>query len=92
MADLLPNIRLFKNIPVNLYTSSVPPITVGNKILVSNCGETTLRLYAQAAEPVDGDGWVPLAPEEQAVNDAGDSGAWVMSLSEDDSVNVREVS
>lgn len=87
MADTLPNVRLFKDIPVDLY--DVTGITVGTKISVVNLGKTVLKMQTKLTEPVSTDGWWPLYPGEVLTNDTGDSGAWATSLGEDDSVNVK---
>ncbi len=90
MADTLPNTRLFKDIPKDLYAAT--GIDVGVKISVMNCGQTVIRLQTKATSPLPTDGWWPLYPGEVFTNDTGDSGAWATSLGEDDSVNVKVVS
>lgn len=90
MPDTLPNIRIIKDVPLDLYSAS--SITVGNKISVMNCGKSVVRLHTKASTPVSGDGYWPLYPGDVLTNTVGDSGAWATSPLSDNSINVKEVS
>lgn len=87
MADSTANIQLTKGTWQNLY--SLSGITVGNQIIVTNVGNAECRLYAAAVAPVSGVAGIPLPVYKAAVNEAGDSGAWIYCVQEG-RVNVRE--
>lgn len=92
-ADTRLNIKLYKNVATDLYAET--GIAVGTKISVmSNVtkeGSSTIRLSSKETSPGPEDGWRPLFPGKELVNDSGDLGAWALSTAEDDFVNVRVV-
>lgn len=88
MADTLPNIPLPANTWVDLYAES--GITPGTQILTQNIGASNIRLHASLAEPTV-EGYRRAAAGQEAINDAGDSGAWAYSPVVDGLVNVKAV-
>ena len=87
MADSTPNILLTENAWNNLYVLSGIP--VGTQIIVTNVGDIDIRLYAAATFPISSEEGIPLEKKKQAINEAGDSGAWAY-CPQPVLVNVRE--
>ena len=88
MSLTLPNISLPANTWVEIYAAS--GITVGTKILLQNLGNTNVRLTTKATIPIAGDGFKRVANGQQAVNEAGSTGEWVLSPIVDGEINVSE--
>lgn len=88
MADTLPNITLIKSVWVDLYAESGIP--VGTRIIVENLMDFPVHLVAQVSSPVGmPPGFQRVQPNEQKINDEGDTGAWARSVSGPGLVNVR---
>ncbi len=80
------NVKLAKGVAVDLYLAT--GITVGNQIKVSNQTTGDVRLSTSEAGLLNDH--IPIGPYTQALNDAGDPGAWAMSTG-GGGVNVQEV-
>ncbi len=90
MADTLPNLPITEGVWTDIY-AAFPSIPVGTQITVQNLGSNTLYLNAKATEPNVDDGFKALPPFREAVNDSGDSGAWILSNVVDSVINVSVV-
>lgn len=73
MADTLPDVPLTANTWVDLYAAT--GITVGTQIVASNKGSVRFTLAASATAPSDNRG-ITVEPNQQAINENGDTGAW----------------
>ena len=89
MVDTLENIRLPVNTWVDLYSET--EITVGIAIFAQNIGASDIFLSTQASEPTDTDKYQVIKSGVQAINEDGDSGAWVYSLNSEGLVNAGVV-
>ena len=89
MADTLPNLKIVEGVWTDIYTAS--GIAVGTQITVQNLGSNTLYLNAKATEPNVDDGFKAVPPFREAVNDSGDSGAWILSNVVDSLINISVV-
>ena len=81
------NVTLPPRTPVDLYAAT--GITVGAQLRVSNIATTDVRLSTTEDGLVDDH--VPITVYEQAVNNAGDVGAWASAAQLGGAVNVVEV-
>lgn len=73
------NVTLPPRTPVNLYAST--GITVGTQISTLNLTPSDVRLYWTVGAPNASDDHVVLLyGRGMGVNDAGDPGAWAMSV------------
>ena len=89
MADTLPNLKIVEGVWTDIYAAS--GIAVGTQITVQNLGSNTLYLNAKATEPNVDDGFKAVPPFREAVNDSGDSGAWILSNVVDSLINISVV-
>lgn len=80
------NVTLPARTPVNLYTAT--GITVGAQLKVSVIGAGDVRLSESEAGLTSNH--VTVKTYTSATNDAGDAGAWALSMS-GSGVNVKEV-
>jgi hypothetical protein len=87
MADTLSNIKITKNVWVDLYAAS--GITVGVQIVVQNLSSVELKLHTKATTPAVADAvddetgaFSRLLSHGESVNDSGDSGAWAYAHSD----------
>jgi hypothetical protein len=87
MADTLQNVTLPEGSWVDIYSAS--GILAGSQIIVQNIGRDEVRLVTKATEPNDSDGFKILFRGLEAINQSGDSGAWVKSVGVAGSINVR---
>jgi hypothetical protein len=92
MSDNIPNTLLPKGAYIDLYAST--GITIGTKIEVQNIGVDDIRLYSQAASPVNGDtsGYQVIDRGEYMENDEGDLGAWAVCMPCDGLLNIKVAS
>lgn len=86
MADSTANIQLTSGVWQDLYALS--GITVGVAIEVINVGNSECRLYAGVTPPALANEGIPLPVYDIAVNDSGDTGAWIY-CTQPGRVNVR---
>lgn len=86
MSDTLPNVPLVAGVWTDLYAAT--GITVGVQLLIQNLGSNTVYLHSDAVEPIAADGFKILPPTIEAVNKAGDAGAWALSNIVDTIINV----
>lgn len=80
MADTIPNVIVSAKTPTDIYDET--GITAGTKISVKMIGNGNAKLYAGASlvsEPTNTTGFRPIRPDEEWVNEDGDSGAWIWS-------------
>lgn len=89
MPDTLDNILLPANTWVDLYVQSGED--VGTQLIVQNLGAASILLTTKATEPISTTGFNSVAPKYQAINEAGDSGAWAFSPVVDGKLAVRAV-
>lgn len=89
MTDNAANTRLVAGVYKDLYVSE--SIAIGTQIECQNIGVSDVRLYSQAASPVNGDnsGFQVVKRGEFFENQEGDSGAWAMSYSGDGLLNIK---
>lgn len=80
------NVTLPRNTPVDLYAET--GITVGTQLKVSVIGAGDVRLSDNEAGLTSDH--ITMKTYECATNDAGDAGAWALSMS-GSGVNVKEV-
>jgi len=86
MADTRPNIVVAENTVADIYAATVAhpqgAIAVGTQINVKMIENGSGLLYAGAAlagRPSNATGYRPIGPNEEWLNDAGDSGAFIWS-------------
>lgn len=80
MADTIPNVTVAAGVPTDIYAAT--NIAVGTQITVKMIGNGNGKLFAGAAltqEPDNSTGYRPIRPNEEWINDVGDSGAWIWS-------------
>ena len=90
MADTLPNTKIARGVPVDLYAES--GIDPSKRILVQNVGVCDVSLLTQADEPTKEDFNAAkqiVTRGQWVINDEGDSGAWAYCNNTDGLVNVR---
>lgn len=76
MADTLPDIKIPAKTKVNIYAET--GIIPGTQISVHNNSGSDVRLYSGASEPdFSTSGSTLLKSGLSAVNESGDTGAWV---------------
>ena len=88
MTDTLPNIKLTKNVPSDLYAET--GIAVGTRIIAQNIGACDVSLSSQAGAPsLSQDAIHIIQRGEWAINDSSDAGAWAYCNSSSGLINVR---
>lgn len=80
MADTLDNIDIPANTWIDLYANSIiiaGGILVGDQLLIQNIGSADVLINAGAVMPTSTSGYKEIPPSAQAINETGDTGAWV---------------
>jgi hypothetical protein len=80
MSDTLPNVIIPAKTVVDLYAQT--DIITGSKIVIEMIGNGEAKLYSGPSldgEPDNATGFYPIYEKEKALNDTGDSGAFIWS-------------
>ncbi len=88
MSLTLPNVTLPSDTWVNLYTAT--GLSVGKKLLLQNLGSSNIRLTTKETAPAAGDGFKRVESGQQATNESGSTGEWVLSPIIGGEINVSE--
>ena len=88
MSLTIPNVKLVADTWTDIYAAT--SITVGKKILLQNLGGSNVRLATKATTPVSGTGFKRVESGQQATNESGSTGEWVLSPIVGGEINVSE--
>ena len=95
MSNTLKNVRLKKRTWINLYTAiseiKGSPVAVGTVLGLSMLGYGRIRVHVGPTQPTAESGYELITDFGYAENEAGDSGFWAYSESNDALVNIKEV-
>ena len=93
MTDTLKNIKIPPNKWVNLYEHPVisgAGIVVGDVLRVNLIYGSNVYLNAGTDEPDQGSGFTPLYGDGPYINEATDTGGWIISRDGDALINVNK--
>lgn len=76
MAASRPNLKLEPNTWTNIYDA--PDLNVGDKLVIANSGNTTVKFSESVAEPTT-EGTDPILSGQYYSNNTANVGAWVFA-------------